>query len=215
MIDKEELQGEDCYVGIDLSSTQDITAAVFVFPRPDGSVAVLPRFWIPEEGLRKRVKRDRVPYDTWLQDELVFATDGNVVDYEAIRHQLHEDGDRFRIREIAIDRWNATQLTTQLTDDGLTVVPFGQGFKSMSGPTKELEKLVLEGKLYHGGNPVLRWMASNVAVKQDPAGNLKPDKQKSSDRIDGVVAMVMGLGRAIVQPEDPASVYETRGILTL
>ncbi len=119
------------------------------------------------------------------------------------------------IVEIAVDRWNATHITTQLTDDGFTVVPFGQGFKSMSGPTKELEKLVLEGKLFHGGNPVLRWMASNVAVKQDPAGNLKPDKQKSNDRIDGVVALVMALGRAIVQPEGPASVYETRGILTI
>ncbi len=102
-----------------------------------------------------------------------------------------------------------------MTDDGLTVVPFGQGFKSMSGPTRELEKLVLERKLCHGGDPVLRWMVSNVAVKQDPAGNLKPDKQKSYERIDGVVALVMALGRAIVQPEESKSVYETRGILVI
>ncbi len=137
------------------------------------------------------------------------------MDYDAIRAQIHEDADRFTIREIAIDRWNATHITTQLTDDGFTVVPFGQGFKSMSGPTRELEKLVLERKLHHGGNPVLRWMASNVAVKQDPAGNLKPDKQRSVERIDGIVALVMGLARAIVQPEEPRSVYEDRGILIL
>src|SRR5205823_1252024 len=109
--------------------------------------------------------------------------------------------------EIAFDRWNATQLCIQLQSDGIEMVPFGQGFSSMTAPTKELEKMILGRQIAHGGNAVLRWMVSNVAVKQDPAGNLKPDKGKSSDRIDGVVATVMAIGRATVAVED--SGYES------
>ncbi|MBZ5640829.1 MAG: hypothetical protein LAO51_18990 [Acidobacteriia bacterium] len=107
--------------------------------------------------------------------------------------------ERYQLREVAVDRWNASQITSQLVSDGITIVPFGQGFRDMSAPTKELEALLLSKRLRHGGNPVLRWMADNVSVRQDPAGNLKPDKAKSTGRIDGIVAMIMALGRAIVQ----------------
>jgi len=126
------------------------------------------------------------------------ATPGNVIDYERIRQHIEDLNDNYPIREIAIDRWNSTQLHTQLTDGGLIVVPFGQGYKDMSAPTKELGALVLSKRLRHAGNPVLHWMAGNVAVLQDAAGNLKPAKDKSADRIDGVVATIMGLGRLMV-----------------
>jgi phage terminase large subunit-like protein len=137
-----------------------------------------------------------------------------VIDYDRIRSKINEMGQFYDIREIAVDRWNATQITTQLAGDGFEMVPFGQGFASMSAPTKELEKLVIEGKVNHGGNAILRWMASNVSVETDAAGNLKPSKKKSTERIDGIVAMVMALGRAMVGPEG-GSVYDGRGILAV
>jgi phage terminase large subunit-like protein len=145
---------------------------------------------------------DRVPYDVWIRQGFIHATSGNVIDYDVIRECIRTDAEQFRIEEIAFDRWNATQLCTQLASDGIEMMPFGQGFASMAGPTRELEKLIVGRQFAHGGHPVLRWMASNMAVKQDPAGNLKPDKAKSSDRIDGIVALVMAIGRAMVQEEN-------------
>ena len=194
------LEGRDCFAGLDLSSTTDITALELYFP--DGG-DVLSFFWVPEERMRERSFRDRVPYEAWVRDGFIRMTDGNVVDYDEIRADINEFGGRYHIRELAIDRWNSTQLQTQLMGDGFTVVPFGQGFASMTAPTKELERLVLERRLRHGGHPVLRWMASNVAVKQDPAGNLKIDKAKSTERVDGMVALAMAVGRAMVSEEAP------------
>ena len=146
-----------------------------------------------------------MPYDLWRDQGYLIATEGNVVDYEAVRSKIMEIGEVMQIVEIPIDRWNSTGLQTQLTGDGHTVVPFGQGFASMSAPTKELERMLLDRKLRHGGHPVLRWMASNVAVMQDPAGNLKPAKDKSTERIDGVVALIMAIGRAgsALPPAEP------------
>jgi len=139
-----------------------------------------------------------------------------VADYDIIRRDVNELGKLYNIRELAIDRWNATQLTTQLQGDGLTVVEFGQGFASMSAPTKELDRLLHAGEVEHGGNPVATWAAANVAVVQDAAGNLKPDKEKSSERIDPIVAWVMALGRSMVHDgRDGRSVYESRGLLTV
>jgi phage terminase large subunit-like protein len=152
---------------------------------------------MPRDNIKLRVTRDRVPYDQWVKNGLIKATDGNVVDYDVVRNDINALAERFHIKEIAIDRWNATQITTQLQGDGFTVVAFGQGFASMSAPTKELEKLVLGKQLVHNAHPVLRWMASNVAVTQDPAGNLKPAKDKSGEKIDGIVAGVMALARSI------------------
>jgi phage terminase large subunit-like protein len=213
-VDADDLRGVPCFGGLDLSTTQDITALELYFPDAEGGGDVLSYFWVPEQNMRERAQRDRVPYDVWSREGLIRVTEGNVVDYDVIRHDINELGARYHIREIAIDRWNSTQLQTQLDGDGFTVVPFGQGFASMTAPTKELERLVLERKLRHGGNPVLRWMASNVAVRQDPAGNLKIDKAKSTERVDGMVALAMAVGRAMVR-QDGRSVYDERGILSI
>lgn len=195
-----------CYGGLDLSSTRDITAFVLVFPPedPNGDFEVLPHFWIPEERLRERVKADRVPYDVWRQQGLLTATAGNVVDYAAVESYIQAASVKYDLRELAYDRlFNAEYISQRLGDVGLKMVPFGQGFLSMSWPTKELERLVLQRRLRHGGNPVLRWMADNVQVEQDAAGNLKPSKRKSTQRIDGIVALIMALDRALRQ-EAPA-----------
>ncbi|NOT02278.1 MAG: terminase large subunit [Phycisphaerales bacterium] len=194
-IDESELEGKLCFAGLDLSTTTDLSALVLAFPHDDGSVTLLPRFWVPADNAAKRERRDRVPYQTWTRQGFIEMTPGNVIDYQRIRGRFKELHERFAIREIAVDRWNATQLITELSDAGHRVVPFGQGFKDMTAPTKELEKLVISAKLRHGGNPVLRWMASHISVETDAAGNLKPSKKKSTDRIDGLVAAIMALGR--------------------
>lgn len=189
-----DLEGRECFAGLDLASTTDIAALLLVFP-VDDKLCVLPFFWMPEQGIRRRGDRDRVPYDLWVKEGLIEATEGDVIDYDVIRKRINELAERYRIREIAVDRWNATQISTQLTGDGFEMVGFGQGMASMSGPMKELERRLLARELVHGGNKVLRWMASNVAAKQDEAGNMKPDKSKSTGRIDGIVAAVMAIGR--------------------
>jgi phage terminase large subunit-like protein len=148
-----------------------------------------------------------VPYDLWVKQGAIEATPGNVVDYDVVRARILEDCERFLVREIAIDRWNSTQISTQLQEEGLTVALFGQGFASMSAPAKELERLVAGELFDHGANPVLRWMASNCAAAMDPAGNIKPDKAKSNEKIDGIVAVLMGLGRAIAMHEEDAEPF--------
>lgn len=207
-IDEATFHGRECHAGLDLSTTTDLSAFVMLFKESDGGYAVLPKFWAPEENARKRERRDRVPYETWARQGLLELTPGNVVDYDRIRMRIGELKQRFDIREIAVDPWNATQLALQLQSDGINIMTFGQGFKDMTAPTKELEKLVLCGKLRHGNHPILRWMASHVSVETDAAGNLKPSKKKSTDRIDGIVAAVMGLGRAMVsQDSTPGIVW--------
>jgi phage terminase large subunit-like protein len=204
------LRGRRGWLGLDLSSTTDLTALVGAFPAEDGEVEVLARFWLPEEHLARRVQRDRVPYDQWARDGALELTPGNVVDYARIRAAVNEWAERYDVGEVAFDPWNATGLVTQLQDDGATCVPIRQGFASLTAPTKELEKLVTSRALRHGGHPVLRWCAGNVVVETDPAGNLKPSKAKSTERIDGVVALILALSRAMVGPE--GSVYEKRGL---
>lgn len=208
------LRGRRCYAGLDLASTSDVAALVLDFPDDEHGHIVVPRFWVPEENARKRALRDRVPYPEWIQQGVITATAGDVIDYDVIRADINALGRQVEIAEIAIDRWNATQLATQLEGDGFTVVLFGQGFASMAAPTKELLRIIAAAELSHGGHPVLRWMASNLAVKQDAAGNLKPARGAPAEKIDGIVALIMALGRAIVQPE-LRSVYDTRGLLNL
>jgi len=212
-VDPDALIGRDCYAGLDLSTSSDITAFVLVFPPRDDEerYIVLPFFWIPEDNMHRRVNKDHVPYDQWYAKGFLNATEGNVIHYGFIEKFIEDLNERYHIVEIAFDRWGATQLVQNLEDMGFTVVPFGQGFKDMSPPTKELMQLVMEKKINHGGNPVLRWMMDNVYVRQDPAGNIKMDKAKSTEKIDGAVAFVMGLDRAI-RHQDSASVYDTRGI---
>jgi phage terminase large subunit-like protein len=206
----EALKGRRAWVGVDLSTTTDITAVVALVadPHQPGVFDVVPFFFVPEERIAERARRDRVPYDLWRDQGYLIATEGNVVDYDAVRSKIREIGEVMQIVEIPIDRWNSTGLQTQLGGDGFTVVPFGQGFASMSAPTKELERMLLDRKLRHGGHPVLRWMASNVAVMQDPAGNLKPAKDKSAERIDGVVALIMAIGRAMSGQAPPEPQYQ-------
>lgn len=215
-VDEDELEGRVCYGGLDLSSTTDITAFVLVFPPidDDDKYIILPYFWIPEDNLTLRVNRDHVPYDVWERQGYLQTTEGNVVHYGFIEQFIERLGERFNIREIAFDRWGAVQMVQNLEGMGFTVVPFGQGFKDMSPPTKELMKLVLEQKIAHGGHPVLRWNMDNIYIRTDPAGNIKADKEKSTEKIDGAVATIMALDRAIRCGNDHgASVYDERGIL--
>lgn len=209
----DDLLGEECYGGLDLASTADIAAFAMLFPPTDERPmwCNLWRFYVPEEAATKRSRRDGVKYTEWIREGLIQATPGQVTNYDFVRNDIRRLGEQFNIREVAFDRWNATQLTTQLAEDGFEMVAFGQGFQSMSAPTKELMKLVLSKTYAHGGNKVARWMASNVAAKQDPAGNLKMDKAKSLDKIDGLVASAMALGRAMVHPTG-GSIYDTEGI---
>ena len=175
---------------------------------------VLPYFWIPEENMNLRVRRDHVPYDVWERQGFLQTTEGNVVHYGYIEKFIERLGERFNIREIAFDRWGAVQMVQNLEGMGFTVVPFGQGFKDMSPPTKELMNLVLEQRIVHGGHPVLRWMMDNIYIRTDPAGNIKPDKEKSTEKIDGAVATGMALDRAIRCGNDAGeSVYDTRGLI--
>ena len=215
-VDEELLHGRVCYGGLDLSSTTDITAFVLVFPPvdEDDKYQILPYFWIPEDNVDLRVRRDHVPYDLWARQGFLLTTEGNVVHYGYIEKFIEGLNEKFNIREIAFDRWGAVQMVQNLEGMGFTVVPFGQGFKDMNPPTKELMKLTLEQRLAHGGHPVLRWMMDNIFIKTDPAGNIKPDKEKSTEKIDGVIATVMALDRAIRCGLDSGeSVYNERGIL--
>ncbi len=215
-VSEEDLEGRVCYGGLDLSSTTDITAFVLVFPplNEEDRFVILPYFWVPEETLDLRIRRDHVPYDVWERQGLIMTTEGNVVHYGFIEKFIERLGERFNIREIAFDRWGAVQMVQNLESTGFAVIPFGQGFKDMSPPTKELMKLVLEKRIAHGGHPVLRWMMDNIYIRTDPAGNIKPDKEKSTEKIDGAVATVMALDRAIRCGNDTSeSVYDSRGLL--
>lgn len=228
-VDESELVGRECYGGLDLSSTADFTSACWVFPfdrEGRKTYKALWRFWIPEEKLAERIKRESIPYDLWVQRGYIKTTPGNVVDYDFVRAGLDEDRKKFRIRELGVDPWNAREIIAKLHGTGWeqfkegpvpkynVVFEFRQGFKSMWEPTKKLLGVVLDRQLEHGNNPVATWMASNLTVSQDPAGCLKPDKAKSTEKIDGMVALIMALGRAVVS-SSKGSVYESRGILTI
>lgn len=214
-IDMDALAGRDCYAGLDLSSTGDITALVLIFPPRDEEekYVLLPYFWIPEETIPRRVKANSVPYDIWEKQGYIMSTEGNVIHYDFIEKFIMDLSEKYHILEIAVDRWNATQMIQNLEGEGFTIVPFGQGFSSMSAPTKEFYRLLMEGRIIHGGNPVLRWMAGKVVIDTDPAGNIKVTKAKSKEKIDGIVAAIMALDRCIRQEGQSGSVYDERGLL--
>jgi phage terminase large subunit-like protein len=215
-VDADGLRGRTCYAGLDLSSNVDISALVLVFPpqADEDSYQVISRFWIPEEAMIQRARRDRVPYPVWVRQGYCKATPGNVIDYAFILAEVDELAQAYDIQELAFDRWGATKIQTDLAERGGEdwLVQFGQGYVSMNPPMRELERLILEHKLAHGNNPVLTWMADNLVVRQDPAGNLKPDKEKSIEKIDGMVALVMALDRALRHEAPRRSVYEDRGL---
>lgn len=211
IISEEELAGHRCFGGLDLSSVSDLTAWVMVFPRDDDpeTVDVLCRFWCPEKRLTDDSNRYRDQYKAWARQGYLKVTPGDAIDYSFVKKQILDDAAKFRLVDFNVDRlFQAHQLAMELQDEGLTVVGMGQGFMSMATPMKELERRLLARKIRHGGNPVLRWMAGNVAVKQDPAGNLKPDKAASQSKIDGIVALVMALDRAMRHIKPKKSIYE-------
>jgi phage terminase large subunit-like protein len=190
-----QLIGRRCYVGLDLSTTTDLTAAVAVFPDDDGpGFNVLPSFFVPKERIKARAQRDRVPYDDWERRGYLIATPGQTVNYEQVRNHLQDWRDVYDLRIVAFDPWNATDLVSRLENvDGFICVKIRQGKASLSAPSKALEKAVLERTLRHDGHPILRWNISNAAVDTDNAGNIQPSKAKSTERIDGVYALVMAI----------------------
>jgi len=206
-VDIEALAGRICYGGLDLSSNMDLTAWVLIFPpfEEGGRYEVLCRFFLPADNMMDRVRKDKIPYDLWVRQGFITLTPGDVVNYSFIFDQIRRDMTAYHVAELAFDRWGSQKIVTDLEQLGFRfeghnrLVQFGQGFASMSAPSKELERMVLAGELAHGNNPVLSWMVSNVAIQRDQAGNIKADRGKSRECIDGVIAMIMAVGRAMLK----------------
>lgn len=199
-LDVDALKGRVCYGGLDLSSVSDFTAWVLAFPDDEDPemVDVLCRFWVPAARLTDRKNRYRDQYQTWEREKLLVATEGDAVDHDFIVAQVLRDAETYQLADLNIDRlFQAHQVSVKLGQEGLTVVGFGQGFTSMAAPYKEFERRLLRRKIRHGGNQVLRWMAGNLAVEEDAAGNLKPSKRHAQGKIDGIVSLVMALDRAM------------------
>jgi phage terminase large subunit-like protein len=204
-IDIAALRGRSCFGGLDLAKVNDLSSLALVFPPvvPGEPSQVIWRHWIPKDDIERRVKKDGVPYDVWVREGRIIATDGNATDYAFIEAEILELSSLYQIREIAFDRTFAGEIVQKLMAEGLTMVPFGQGFLSMGAPTAEIHRKLLSGQLQHGGEPVARWAAGNVTVATDPAGNLKPDKARSTERIDPIVALIMADARAsVAEPAD-------------
>lgn len=220
-VDEELLRGRKCYGGLDLSSTQDLTALVLVFePTAEDPVwRVLAYFWLPEHDLAGKAEQDRVPYVLWRDRGWLETTPGRAVDKLYVLRRLVEVAGRFDLQSIAYDRWRIADLQLHIENEGVTLpplVPFGQGYKDMSPALDEFETRLLNDKLKHNGNPVLTWCAANAVTTTDPAGNRKVDKSKATGRIDGIVAGIMAVGVTIREDEaEGPSVYESRGLRTL
>jgi len=217
-VDYEELANLRCWAGVDLSTTTDISSCALVFePDSDGVVHVLSYNWVPRENIAARVRRDRVPYDLWAQQGHITATEGNVIDYDYIRIAITDEiKRRFPLLQVVgYDPWNATKWAIDLESEGVPVMEVRQGFKTMSPACKELERLIIGRKLRHNNNPVLTWAMDNLVVAQDPAGNIKPAKDKSTERIDPAVAVIIAIS-AMLQSEAPEeSAYESRGVFAV
>ena len=213
-VSEEELAGRPCYGGLDLASIEDVAAWILLFP-PTGDEElhrVLCRFFVPQDSIARRSQKVSVPYDVWAREGHLTATPGNVIDHDFIFAQIDADAQRFEIQDIAFDRWGAARVYTEVEKLGLTMVQMGQGYASMSGPSKELERLALQARIAYGDQPVMRWMGHNVVKTEDPAGGIKPDKSKSKEKIDGIVALIMALDRAMRHRGPKRSVYEDRGV---
>jgi len=215
MVDPEALVGRRAFGGLDLASTSDLCALAWVFPDPDQAQRydLLFRLWTPEANLEHLDKRTAGMASVWARNGLLTITPGNVADYDYIREAVARDMSAFDVAEIAYDPWNASQLVNDLVGLGAPMVQMRQGFASMSGPTKEFQRLMLSGTpespvLRHGGNAAVRWQVDNFAVAMDAAGNVKPDKANSGDKIDAVVAAIMALSRAVADPGAGRSIYE-------
>lgn len=220
MRDGSDLDGRRCFAAFDVSSNEDITARVLAFP-PDDEVdrwILSARFWVPEDTIVKRSRQDRVLYDKWHAIGAIEETPGDFVDQDYVKKALYEDLERFDVALIGYDPWNATKLVTDMQKDGVDEALFQimrQGIPTLGEPTKLFERLVMSGQLDHGGHPVLRWMAGNVAIRFDENLNYAPTKKKSAEKIDGIVAAVMGVGLSMAEEVAGPSVYEGRGMLEI
>ena len=214
-IDLESLKGKQCWGGLDLASTMDLSAMALYFPLEDQKDVVLVYFWCPEESAELRGRKYKLPYDEWIADGFIKATEGNVQDYDYIRKDINKIIEDYDVQSIAFDRWNSSQLIIQLSQqDGIPMSQFGMGYRSQSAPSKELEKMILKREINHLRNPVMRWMCENVQLQTDPAGNIKINKQRSSEKVDGMVALVMAIGEWMTDEHEGESIYNERGILT-
>lgn len=217
-IDEAALVGRPCFGGMDLSSTQDLTALVWVFPPTDDDplYRVACRYWCPESAVLERSRSQRVPYDVWMRQGLITAIPGDVIDYAYIYDQIERDVSRFDVQEIAYDRFQAAEIYVRMANAGLTMVQVAQTTGGMNGGMKALERLITGKLLAHGDHAVLTWNIHNVVTYQDTNGNTKPDRRKSTEKIDGAVALVMAIGRAnVADPQAKRSIYEDRGVLAL
>jgi len=210
----ERLKGKECMAGLDLGSTRDLTALGLLFGDDAAGYDLIPYFWVPAMGVIDKPHQYRTLYEGWISQGFIKTTPGNVCDYAVVRADINKLAELFGIQEMAVDRvFQGAQLCTDLGDDGLKVIAYGQGTLSMTAPCKRFEELVLGCKFRHGNNPVLNWMAANVELYTDTSGGIKPNKaaKDSPLKIDGIVAFVMALGRRMIQPEKKKSVYE-RGV---
>lgn len=207
--------GSHVWAGLDLASVRDLTALILVHRDADLAYHVECRFWCPEEGIAHRSRVDGVPYADWVRDGFLIATPGNVTDYTFVRQAITDLAERWHIDEIGLDRWNATQLATDLASDGATVLFVPQTTVGLGPAWREMDKLILEHRIRHGGHPILRWMAGNVEVETDAAGNQRPSKRLSTERIDGMVALDMAIGRAMAHLDELPSVYNDRGMIAI
>ena len=212
----DELRGRRCFGGLDMATTEDLASFVLVFPPldPDDPYDVLSFFWIPEDTIAERVRRAGVKYQVWLDQRHIKATGGDTIDYRTILAQIDQLRGEYDLQRIAFDLWGSTIIANELDDMKVERVKFRQGMISMSPPTRELLRLVCDRKIRHGGNPVLRWCADNMVVRTDSAGNAMPDKKRSSEKIDGMVALIMALDCAIRQPTAPLPLYDN-GVMEL
>lgn len=224
LVNDNEWDGRTGYAGLDLSSTTDLTAFALLARDDAGAVMVRPLFWLPEERIGELERRCNVPLARWAREGFLRRTEGNIVDYAQVRADILAEVKRLNVNldSICYDPWNATETVGLLEQEGVVMVPTRQGYGSLSAPAKELERLVMGSEptaplLRHGGHPVLRWCADCVEVRSDDGGNIKPskpDRGKSTKRIDGIAAMVNALSRLTIVDEGP-SVYEERGLLVL
>lgn len=215
LVTEKRLTGRECIIGLDLAATKDLAAAALVF-REGSRYQGIPLFWCPRDTLLRRKRENRTSMDAWVRAGLINVTESRSIDYRVIRKTLNQLAERFNVKQIGIDPWNAVQIATDLESDGFDVKYVRTGFASISAATKEFEKLVLAGDFLHPAHPVLDWCAQNIAVKEDESGNVKPDKARSAEKIDGIVAMIIALACHIAEPEDGAkTVYEKRGIMIL
>ncbi|MBT2215845.1 terminase large subunit [Virgibacillus dakarensis] len=215
--DLSELVGKKCYVGLDLSSTTDITAACYLFPPQKGMDEWRSIYdaWIPEDNMKERVNRDRVPYDKWVNQKYMDATPGDVVDYDFVETRLVNMSKRYNFSMLGTDPWNSRMLSQRLMKQGVEVIEIQQNMKNMSPSMKGIEQLMKRGELTHEKNPVARWCWGNVVIATDGNENIKPMKNKSKERIDVTVAMINAMATAIVMGESVDSVYKTRGVRVL